>query len=640
MSAVLFGSVALAAQSVPEARPSKASGGKSSPQEADHGKQHLDLKSMAQMEAAGKRARRLYEMDTVAWTGSDALMPVLMVMRSELPGDIRRFSWVQWKDEGGWTLLFFYALDSGETHPVASVHLSPPLTRQSRGPVKTYKISNKDPMPGDSAKLAAVAVRGSALFEKATGLPLRPPLNHYTVLEPDGTGWFYVVSGDAADGIANAGPTFAVHLDASAEKVLEQRQSMRTGQTYRYELASGQNRLPGKPALVLDSPLPEPEDLLFLLLHPDLSPLIAETPSGNFVLRAGTLPEFRGAQSVDSIRDDLASTPPLPAGPPVAVKEAPHPKDKPKLLEEANQAVQERARDMYVTAYLVREARRRIAGSAACFPANSLTAVVDIPTKDEWYVDVDFVSPGSEVPCLAVRASIEKGRGGYWTFEIPAVPPPTGEHFTERLAMVRAAKEQVGAFLGPGSHYFMPQIVEDGKSGMVFAWSEMGRALKTYNNEDRYLVGSLVVLNLAKWGESFKDIGDFVLSADLEGWDTRGVPKDMPLGIRSAERGYPGEAAMLRCKLNPWLLPRLIRNGGNAYLVQKDGTYKKLKKREAARLEDLPEALFPKIVYKNEDLLKFWRESPSAVNRSEAPPAKETEEKKDGVQDKAPADDG
>jgi len=605
-------------QMPPPAGPSAVSAAASTGGQPLHSPAAVDLQTMGRFEAARRRAMLLYEMDTAAWAGTDTLQPALGPLIERLPFDSTGVKYVAWKEGDTWCVLFYYTILSGKRYPMGEVRLGPPLTRTSRAESHLFDLAQKEPLSGPAERLAGVKEKGSELFERALKKPFRPPWNGYEVAEEDGSGWFYAIMGDTSYSTATAGPTFAVHMDAQGG-VLEQRQTITTSQAFPLKLRSGQDRWPERPVLSLASPYPEAEDLLFLLLHPALSPLVSVAGSGTFVLRTGEPPEYRGQESPESVVASLGKLPMLPTGSAAPVRQGGTIDRKDPRKKEIDESTRVQGAALYFNAFLQKEARQAVAGSIRCGDlAETLDAVLEPDGSGGWVVFL--AAPGSGTPCLAVRPSGPTGPQNAWSFSVLPSPPAVSPRFLPTLALVRAAREEVGEFLGPGAHYYVPFLDSEGAMGQVYAWSSLEREPEAGRSEDAELVGSCVVMVFARTGETFRSVGDVVVDLCTRGWNVTGVPDDLPFGIRSAadpDRGFFGPFDVLRCRLNSWLCPRLMKSGEEWVVVQGDGKYEVLSQRQAKKLKDLPKALYPAKVYENPKLTEFEKKAPTVLRDGE-----------------------
>ena len=570
------------------------------------------------MERSLSAAKLLYEMDTAGWAGTDMLVSSLQVKAGELPGDARDVRYVVWKDRGLWRIVFYYENYAGDSHPIVSAALDQPLTRSSRGEQHLFDLKKKETLGEDAAPLANLNRKGASLFEKALGFALAPPFNSYAFKAEDGTFWFYAVAGDENFSEARIGPTYAVHFDRDLEKVLEERRSVTEKQAFPLMVMGGGTSAPGKPVLKLASPYVESEVMLFMMLHPELSPVVAVSPAGAWVLRAGVMPEFRAGEPAESVIASLSKTPPLPGGPPPPISGERSGTPGKAQMEEIRDQIRNRASAMFFTSYMIREAKKAVAGGVDCpaFP-DPHDVLIDVQ-EDNAFV-IYFVPAGSFTPCMAVRPSGPFGPANDWKFEILKNIPAPSKMFKINLSLVRSARTRVDEFLGPGTHIYFP-VLENDEIGQVYAWSEMARDAELGKGQDLWLIGSCVNMLFMGYGGIFSIAGESVIDATTPGWDIRNLNKEGPFGIISAadpDNGYFSEFEVLRCRLNGWLCPRLMKSGSEWVVVNRDGSYKFLDKKEAKKIKSLPTEMFPSTIFVNKNLDEYRKGSPSILDGGE-----------------------
>ncbi len=580
----------------------------------------LSPEAVSGMERSLSAARLLYEMDTAGWAGTDMLVPALQVNAGELPGDVRDVRYVVWRDEGRWRIIFYYENYAGDRHPIVSASLDQPLTRSSRGEQHLFDLKKKETLGENAESLANLNRKGASLFDKALGFALAPPFNSYAFKAEDGTFWFYAVAGDENFSDARIGPTYAVHFDRDLEKVLEERRSVTEKQSFPLMVRGGGTSAPGKPVLKLASPYIESEVMLFVMLHPELSPLVAVSPAGTWVLRAGVMPEFRAGEPAESVIASLSKTPSLPGGPPPPISGERSDTPGKAQMEEIRGQIRNRAAAMFFTSYMIREAKKAVAGGVDCpaFPEPH-DVLIDVQGDNEFFVY--FVPAGSFFPCMAVRPSGHFGPANAWKFEILKNVPAPSKIFRTNLSLVRSARTRVDEFLGPGTHIYFP-VLENDEIGQVYAWSEMTRDAEIGKGQDLWLVGSCVNMVFIGTGGIFSIAGESVIDATTPGWDIRGLKKEGPFGIISAadsDIGYFSEFEILRCRLNGWLCPRLMKSGSEWVVVNRDGSYKFLEKKEAKKIKSLPAEMFPSKIFVNKNLEEYSKGSPSILNVGEKP---------------------
>jgi hypothetical protein len=576
----------------------------------------LTSQQSAEMAASLQRARLLYEMEAVRRAGSEALAPAIQRAGSSIPSDAHDLESVIWKDGEVWRMASFYKAASGECYPIAAATIPPPVYPGCKVEVSHADLNARKPLEDPARVLALSLLAAKATVQEREGKNAALLSRMHAVRETGGEVTCYLLPADGSPGVYRPSPSGHIRVGAQAMKVLETRITHAEAPVFREGLQPGEMSLPQKPEWKLTTTLPQAEDLLFLMLHPALSPLVAASPAGGFLLKAGLLPEFLppGSPRVSTSPDAGAGSGSWSV--PVVKSDK---KDMPLKKDELLEMTRSRAAFLFFFSWHAREARKLMAGSTDCpaFPETP-DLVLDVPQEGPFkdQAVIYFVKAGEQAPCAAVVAK-QQVRG--WHYERAVSVPPVPAAFQDQLGIIRAARKEVEGLLGPGCHYFAVQPGPEPNSGMVFAWSEIERQIEPGYPEDTFLIGSYATVMMLGGSGQYHSVGDFVLEPATRGWKVREVHKEAPLGIQSAadpKEAFFGEFEILRCRLSPWLCPRLIASDGTFYLVQGDGSYRELTKGEAKKVASLDPAYYPKVIYENKPLAEFMAD-PKVVNRPE-----------------------
>lgn len=267
-------------------------------------------------------------------------------------------------------------------------------------------------------------------------------------------------------------------------------------------------------------------------------------------------------------------------------------------------SVRDRATYLNGSAGLIREARAAVAGMPACpGSASDMDCLVDAP--EDGIRRIFCFKKGSAQPCATVEGRSARP-GKAWEFKVLAENPPLPQAAPSLLGMIRAVRKEVDRLLGPGVHVYVPLPLQEGDYTLIYGWAESQRFKADPEREDGLLVGSMVLVGVVPLIEKYSVQDIFILESGTLSWNVGGVKRKAPFGIRSAQvfeaLGIPTECDFLRCKTNQDLCPRLFKGQKGCFLVQGDGSWRKLSDKEAAKVSELDPGLLPKPYYRNEDL--------------------------------------